>query len=139
MSRRRRIALVLAGILVALPTATLMVIASTEWGLRNVATRLGKLGPVTLQVEGVSGTLARGARIEMLDIRHRRVHLHFTGIEGRLRLAPLLWQTISVPDLKIATALIEVPRVPDNKQPWIPHFLPALMRIHADALHVADC
>ena len=138
MSRRRRIGLVLLGIMAMLSTGSLLTVATTEWGLRVVATRLSTLGPVTLHAEGVTGTLSGGARIAVLDIQHRRVHLHFTGIEGRLRLAPLLWQTISVPDLKVATALIEVPRVPDLKEPWKPHFLPPLMRIHADAVHVAQ-
>jgi translocation and assembly module TamB len=137
MSVRRRIVLLLVAFLVLLPTGLLMLVASTEWGLSTVATRLAVIGPVTLHVEGVSGTLARGAHIDTLDIRHRRVHLHFTGIDGRLRLAPLLWQTISVPHLKVETMLIEVPRVSDLKEPWKPHFLPPLMRIHADSVHVA--
>ncbi len=138
MSRRRRIALVLLGILIVLPSAALLVVASTEWGLQAVATRLGVLGPVTLQVEGVSGTLAGGARIELLDIEHERVHLRFTGIEGRLRLAPLLWQTISVPQLSIQTALIEVRYAKDKTHPWKPRFLPPLMRIHADEVRVSQ-
>ena len=58
MSRRRRIALLLAGLLVLLPSAAVLVVASTAWGLQAVATRLGKIGSVTVHVEGVSGTLA---------------------------------------------------------------------------------
>jgi translocation and assembly module TamB len=121
-----------------LPSTAVLIVASTEWGLRVVATRLGKIGPVTLHVEGVSGTLAGGARIEVLDIEHERVHLHFTGIEGRVRLAPLLWQTISVPALRVQTALVDVRRVKDKNSKWNPHFLPALMRIHADSVRVAQ-
>ena len=138
MTRRRRIHFALLALLLLTPTAALMVVAGTEWGLQAVATRLGKLGPVTLHVEGVSGTLSGGARIDRLDIQHRRVHLQFTGIEGRIRLAPLLWQTLSVRELRIRTMLIEVPRVKDPREPWKPHFLPALMRIHADDVKVAE-
>ena len=136
MSRRRRIALLLAGLLVLLPSAAVLVVASTERGLQAVATRLGRLGPVTLHAEGVSGTLAGGARIELLDIEHPRVHLRFTGIDIRLQLAPLLWQTIDVPALQLETALVEV-RHPTNTNKWNPRFLPALMRIHADSVRIA--
>lgn len=138
MSRRRLIALIVLGILVVLPSAALVLVASTEWGLQTVATRLGTIGPVRLHVEGVSGTLSGGARIDLLDIEHERVHLRFTGIQGRLRLAPLLWQTISVPKLTVQTALIEVRRAKDPNSPWRPHFLPPLMRIHADSVHVVQ-
>ncbi|MEN9705705.1 MAG: hypothetical protein RLZZ393_1584 [Pseudomonadota bacterium] len=137
MTRRRRIHFALLALLLLTPAALLLFVAGTERGLQMLAARLGRIGPVTLRLEGVSGTLARGAHIDVLDIRHRRVHLHFTGIDGRLRLAPLLWQTIRVTDLRIDTLLIEVPRVPDNKLPWKPHFLPPLMRIHADAVRVS--
>ena len=136
MSRRRRLALLFAGLLLLLPSAAVLLLASTAWGLQAVATRLGTIGPVTLHIEGVSGTLAGGARIELLDIEHPRVHLRFTGIEGRLQLAPLLWQTIDVPALRLETALVEVRR-PVNNIPWKPHFLPPLMRIHADSVRVA--
>ena len=138
MTRRRRIHFALLAVLLLTPSALLMLVAGTEWGLQAVAQRLDRIGPVRLHLEGVSGTLARGARIAVLDIQHRRVHLHFTGIEGRLRLAPLLWQTLSVRELHIRTMQIDVPRVPDNKTPWKPHFLPALMRIHADDVRVAE-
>ena len=136
MSRRRLIFLIVLGLLALVSSGTVFVVATTEWGLQAVATRLGKLGPVTLKVAGVSGTLYRGAHIQSLDIEHERVHLHFTGIEGRVRLAPLLWTTISVSAISVETALIEV-RAAKSNLPWTPHFLPALLRIDADNVRIA--
>ncbi|MEY4761584.1 MAG: hypothetical protein RLZZ200_1440 [Pseudomonadota bacterium] len=138
MTRRRLIHFALLALLLLTPSALLLLVAGTEWGLQVVATRLGRIGPVTLRVEGVRGTLAGGAHIDTLDIRHRRVHLHFTGIDGRIRLAPLLWQTLSVRELRASTMLIEVPRVTDTHEPWKPHFLPSLMRIHVDDIRVTE-
>ena len=124
-------------LLLALPLAALYYLAYTESGLAVVAARLnGRVGALTIELRGVSGTLAHGVHVDLLVIDHRRVHIEIENASGRLSILPLAWRTVRVPQLHMGRLLVHaLPRVGDAGD-WTPRFLPPLMHIdaeHADA------
>jgi translocation and assembly module TamB len=112
-------------------------LAYTPSGLTLIATHLtGRVGPVQIQIQGASGTLAHGAHVERLVIDHHRVHIEIEDASARLAILPLAWQMIRVPEAHAARLLVHA--LPENQpeKPWQPHFLPALMRIMAERVEV---
>ena len=67
-----------------------------------------------LEITGLTGTVAHGLHVERVEIDHELVHLTFTNINGRVRLAPLLLQTIRVTYASVEGAEVagEAPRAP---------------------------
>jgi len=123
-------------LLLALPLAALYFLAYTERGLAVVASHLnGRIGYVTIELHGVSGTLARGLHIDSLVVDHRRVHIEVDDASGRLAILPLAWRTIRVPQLHMGRLLVHALPRDSDLDDWKPHFLPPLM--HIDAEHVA--
>ena len=120
-----------------LALSMLYFLAYTPEGLRLVAREFnGHVGPLQIQLQGASGTLAHGAHLERLVIDHRRVHIEIDDVSGRVAILPLAWQMIRVPQLHAAHLLIHVLPNLGEHAPWVPHFLPALMRIMADRVEV---
>ncbi len=111
----------------------------TPGGLQRLVTLSSRqLGHVTLQISGASGTLHGGVHIDRLVLDHPRVHIVATGMDGRVALLPLLWQTIRVSQLQIASLQIHIlPHPPPGGPPWQPHFLVGLLNIQAESLGVA--
>ena len=136
MTRRRRIAIGLLALLTLLPSAAVIWVAATERGLQLLATRLHQVGPVLLQIDGASGSLAGGFHLDSFDLQHRRVHLHLVNVDGRVALLPLLWQTLTVTRLQIDDALVDVLPHEGPDLPWEPHFLPQLVKLHADQVDI---
>ena len=126
-------------LLLALPLAALYFLAYTERGLAIVASHLnGRIGYVTIELHGVSGTLAHGLHIDSLVIDHRRVHIEVDDASGRLAILPLAWRTIRVPEVHIGRLLVHALPRDSEVDNWKPHFLPPLMHIdaeHASAEH----
>ena len=121
----------------ALPLGALYTLTCTETGLRTLADTLSRrLGPVTLEIRGVSGNLAGGARIEHVVVEHRRVRVQARAVRVRLAVLPLAWQRLRVRHADIGSALIQVRARPRGPSTWKPHFLPALMTIQGDAVHI---
>jgi translocation and assembly module TamB len=120
-------------LLLALPLAALYYLAYTEGGLAIVASHLnGRIGPVTIQLRGVSGTLAHGLHVDSLVVDHRRVHIEIDDASGRLAILPLAWRTIRVPDLRMGRLLVHALPRTDELTDWKPHFLPPLVHIDAE-------
>src|ERR1039457_2767785 len=118
-----------------LALAALYFLAYTPRGLKLIAAQFnGRVGPLQIQLQGASGTLAHGAHLDRLVIDHRRVHIEIEDASGRVAILPLAWQMIRVPELRAARLLIHVLPDTDEHAAWVPHFLPALMRIMAGAL-----
>ena len=137
MTLRRRIILGIIAVLVLLPSALMYVVVTTESGLRLVASRLdGKVGPVTLTIRGVHGTLRRGFGVESLRIEHRYSDILITGAKGRLRFAPLLVQRISLPDISVESVHVISHHVDNPKSNATPHFLPRLLEIDAGNVRI---
>ena len=120
-------------VLLALTLAALYYLAYTPSGLAVVVSHLnGRIGAVSIQLRGVSGTLAHGLHVDALVIDHRRVHIEVDDASGRLSILPLAWRTIRVPQLHMGRLLVHaLPRVGEAGD-WKPHFLPPLMHISAE-------
>ena len=110
----------------------------TESGLqRLVSLASRRLGPVTLAIAGARGTLHGGLHFDRIVVDHQRVHIVAIGLDGRVALLPLLWQTIRVSYLDIGELRIHVlPHADQPGQPGQPHFLVGLLSIQAAKLDV---
>src|SRR6185312_5572181 len=96
-------------IAVGLPCAALYSVLYTQSGLQFVVGHLPqRFGNVGVRIEGVSGTIAHGARASLVEIDEQRVRLEIRCIQTRIRLEPLLWQTISTPDTRGDSGLADV-------------------------------
>ena len=138
---RLRLLLILAclviGAAIVAPLALVWSALYTTGGLQFVVRHLPqRLGPVRLTITGISGTVARGLRVERVEIDHELVHLEFEGIEGRVALAPLLLQTIRVHSGSVHSALVQVKRRTHPSSPGPPEFLPRWMIISVEAARV---
>jgi translocation and assembly module TamB len=119
-------------IAIGLPCAALYAVLYTQSGLQFVVSHLPqRYGKVGVRIEDVSGTIAGGARAALVEIDQERVHLEIRGIYTRVRLEPLLWQTVSTPDTKVDTVDIEIKRPPPAPPgpPHAPEFLPRWLTI----------
>src|SRR5215472_6239044 len=122
----RRLLLILACLLVLIFVAAPFVIAwvavYTEAGaqflVRRVPRQIGDVG------------------LESVEIDHPLVHLTFTDIDGRLAPAPLLLQTIRVPQGHLASALIQAKRRTRPATPSQPVFLPHWLLISVEQASV---
>jgi len=116
-------------VIVVVPAVLIGCAVFTEAGLQFVVRHIPEhLGPVRLTIVGVRGTIASGLHADRVEIDHELVHLTFTGIDGRVALAPLLLQTIRSPDATVHSALIEVkrrthPPTPSPAPPFLPRWL----------------
>ena len=133
----RRLLLILAslavGAAIIAPAVLIWSALYTTAGLQFLVRHIPRqLGPVTLEIAGVSGTVAGGLSVERVEIGHDLVHLRFEGIAGHVALAPLLLQTIRVTDGSVRSALIEVKRRTRPPTPGPPTFLPRWLLISVD-------
>jgi len=137
----RRLLLALASVLIVglivAPLTLLWAVLYTESGAQFVVRHLPRhLGPVDLDITGLSGTVAHGLHVERVEIDHELVHLTFTNIAGQVRLAPLLLQSIHVTYASVADAKVQVKRRVHPPTPSPPSFLPRWLQISADEAHV---
>jgi translocation and assembly module TamB len=108
----------------------------TESGLQRLSVLASRqLGPVRLKITGIRGSLAGGFHADEVIVEHRRARIDATGIDGRIAMLPLLWQSIHVLRLDIGHAEVDVPPAPPDNKPWTPHILVGLMTIRVDHLH----
>lgn len=125
-------------VLLAVPIGALYFLAYTPGGLAMIIGRLPeRIGPVTLQFEDVSGTIAHGMHIGRFELDHERVHIVLEDASTRVSIAPLFWQLIEVPEFDAQKLIIEVrPRTKPPKDTK-PRFLPPLLRIRANDARLA--
>ena len=138
--RRLSIAtLVLLGLLAAIPLGALWALGHSPAALQALVARLPqRIGPVEyLAIEGVSGSIGGGLRIEQIEIRHDLAYIQIRGIRARLALWPLLWQSLETRELSIEEfALQPQPRdIPPPSRP--PFFLPGLVTAKIDRVDIA--
>ncbi|MDQ2640401.1 MAG: translocation/assembly module TamB domain-containing protein [Pseudomonadota bacterium] len=137
MTRRRKILLVLLGVLLLLPSATVYWVVTTEAGLNFLVKRLQKVGPVTLTAGEITGTLVSGITISTLRIEHRLSDIHVEQAAGRVSLMPLLLRRqIEVPEFTAQHVAITLIDDPVERPQRAPRFLPALLRVDAEALSI---
>ncbi|HUG71921.1 MAG TPA: translocation/assembly module TamB domain-containing protein [Steroidobacteraceae bacterium] len=137
MRLRRKLLLGLLGVVLLVPTAVLYWVATTESGLRFVVQRLDVVGPVTLTIDEVSGTLTDGVRIGALRVQHRLSDTRIEEAEGRVQLLPLLLRRhIELPLFTARSVSITLLEDPVERPRRQPRFLPAMVRIDADAVRI---
>jgi translocation and assembly module TamB len=116
-------------LLAALLLAALGVIYYAGWtesGLRLLTSKLSRrVGPVTMSIQGASGTLAGGMHVDSFALDHRRVHVEARDIHARLSMTALLRMTIRIEDGRVGDSLTRVITPPDESSDWVPHFLRA--------------
>ena len=101
----------------ALPLGALYYLTCTDAGLRTLATHLSRrLGPVTLEIRGVSGNLAGGAHIEHIVVDHRRVRVEADDAAVRIAVLPLAWQSLRVRTATFGTVRIERAPAPERTE-----------------------
>ncbi|HYC09134.1 MAG TPA: hypothetical protein VEC10_05810, partial [Steroidobacteraceae bacterium] len=139
----RRLLLIVASITVAaailMPAVLLWSALFTTAGLEFLVRHIPRqLGPVSLEIAGVSGTIAAGVHVERVEIGHDLVHLKIEGIDGRVALAPLVLQTIRVRSGSVKSVLAEVKRRTKPSTPGPPAFLPRWLIISVDEARVGS-
>ena len=121
----------------SLALAALYFLAYTPRGLAVIVRQFsGQLGPVSIQIQGARGTLARGLHIQHLIIDHRRAHIELDDVDGRVSMLPLAWQTVRVPQLHVAHLLVHALPDPTVRPPQAPHFLPPLTQVLLNHIEV---
>jgi translocation and assembly module TamB len=138
MKLRRKLLLVLLGVLLLAPTALLYFAVSTQAGLRFIANRInGQAGSVTITIENVSGTLADGFSVGFLRVQHRRTDVRITEATGELRLLPLLRRQIVLSSGRARNVTVQVFRVPPRTGtgPGKLWFMPPTLSATADSLY----
>src|SRR5262249_18031356 len=114
-------------------------LAFTPEGFQFIVSRIPhKVGSFDIDVVNASGSVARGIRIEQLDIDYHLVHLTFRDIRARVELLPLLLQTIRTQGGSIDTVTVEVKRRKKPPIPATPIFLPRWLIVRADHMRVAN-
>ncbi|MDR2214541.1 MAG: translocation/assembly module TamB domain-containing protein [Nevskiaceae bacterium] len=132
MSWRKKTSLLIVALLLLAPVALLAWVITTQSGLRfaiDTLNRVGRIGPVTLHIDDVSGTLLRGARIGRAQIHHRRADILAQDMQGRVQLAPLFVRQIGVMRPQVARVEVTVLANPGPRPNRTPKFLPRLMRV----------
>ncbi|HKZ73600.1 MAG TPA: hypothetical protein VJ011_06010, partial [Steroidobacteraceae bacterium] len=130
-------AAILAVLLITVPVAALLYLTRTESGLRFVVDLVpSRIGRASLDIGEVRGTLASGITVDHVEVNHERVRLRLDGISGRIDLLPTLVQTISISDLVVRDAFVEVRRRTTPPPKSEPRFLPRGLRITAERARV---
>jgi translocation and assembly module TamB len=120
-----------------LAVTALCVLVYTPRGLDIIVRQVnGRHGPVSIQIQGASGALARWVHIDHLVIDHRRAHIELDNVEGRISVLPLIAQTVRVPRIHATRVLLHALPDPVVRPPTVPHFLPPLMHVLANRIEV---
>lgn len=138
----RRLALILVpclALLAALPTALLYFLTFTPQGFRLLVDNIPRqIGRMEIEIGQAEGTLAQGFRLSRFELRHDRVHVVAIAMRGRIAIAPLLWQSITVPSIEFDRLLVRLRPRDDEIQRRPPRFLPALLRVRVDEGRARD-
>lgn len=137
----RRLLLLIAGSLmllaVAVPTVGVYYLTCTESGFRFLVDRIPRrVAGAQIDVVNPSGTIARGIRVERVEIDHHLVHLRLEGIEARVELLPLLLQTLHTKNAFIRSVFVQVKHRTKPPTPSQPFFLPRWLIVNAENARV---
>lgn len=115
-----------------------LVFGYTETAPRFVLERLPqRIGNAELRVEGFSGTLAGGFRVQRFTLEHELVSLRVEGATGSIAMLPLLWQAIDARQLRVEFARAEIHRRKTPPPKREPRFLPRFLSIVGDDIRIA--
>jgi translocation and assembly module TamB len=132
----RRLLLITAALLVflaiAVPSVIVYYVVFTESGFRFIVSRIPhRFGTTTLEIVNPTGTVARGIHVDRVEVDHHLANVRVENIGGRVKLLPLLWQTIDSTDAFIGKVTVTVKRRTRPPGPGEPLFLPRWMVINA--------
>lgn len=136
MKRRLKIVALCFGTLVLLLILLLAWIIYTEAGLQFAVARLPhQLGPVTLIIEDVRGTIAGGFSARRVDVDHPVTHVLVENGHASVNFWPLLVGRLSVRHAEADLVLVEVKKRPKDRPITPPRFMPAFLSISAEQAH----
>lgn len=132
----RRLLLLTAAFLVLLalvvPPAVVYYVVFTESGFKFIVSRIPRrIAGTTLEIANPTGSVAHGIHVDRVDVDHRLVHVRVENIGGRVKLLPLLWQTIDSPNAFIGSVTVAVKRRTTPPRPGDSLFVPSWMVIYA--------
>jgi translocation and assembly module TamB len=133
----RRLLLITAAFLVflaiAVPSAVVYYVVCTEGGFRWIVNRIPhRVGTTTIEIVNPTGTVAQGIHVDRVVVDHHLVTVRVENIRGRVKLLPLLWQTIDSPNAVIGNVTVNVKRRTQPPSPGQPLFVPSWMVIDAE-------
>lgn len=133
------VVVLLVAALLSAPMGFLYFLAFTPQGLEFITSRLpGKIGPVELEIGDASGTLAHGFHLRRFELRHDRVHIVASNVHARIAIAPLLWQTITLPQLETERLLVRIRPKDDPPSKGEPRFLPPFLRVSTEDVRIGE-
>jgi translocation and assembly module TamB len=137
----RRLLLITAALLVflaiAVPSAVIYYAVFTESGFKFIAGHIPhRFGTTTLEIVNPTGTVASGIHVDRVEVDHHLVNVRVENIGGRVKLLPLLWQTIDARTAFIGSVTVSVKRRTRPPTPGQPLFLPRWMVINAENTHI---
>ena len=111
----RRLLLLTAAFLIflaiAVPSAIVYYIVFTDSGFQFIVSRIPhRFGDTTLEIVNPSGSVARGIHVDRVEVDHRLATVRVDDIGGRVKLLPLLWQTVHSPNAYIGRVTVTVKR-----------------------------
>ncbi len=134
---RRRIAVILGLLVVALPFGAAYRVLHEESGLQWLLAQLGRLPGLRIEATGASGTLAGPLAIERLLVDHAAVRIEARGLRLDARLRPLLGGNVHLEQASVA-GLEVVLKTREEQPPEQPHFLPRFLEIAAPDLRLGN-
>ncbi|MFO1407683.1 MAG: translocation/assembly module TamB domain-containing protein [Steroidobacteraceae bacterium] len=135
MSRRRIVALLVAGALLAGPALLAHRLLYTNEGLRWVLGQLGGIDGVRIVVDGAEGTLAGPVSFRRVLVDHEAVRIVATDVHGDPSVPALFAGRLSLDGARIGSVEVTLKERPPQP-PSETHFLPAWLSITADAATV---
>jgi translocation and assembly module TamB len=137
----RRLLLITAAFLVflaiAVPSLVVYYVVYTESGFQFIVSRIPhRVGTTTIEIDNPTGTVAAGIHVDRVVVDHRLVTVRVENIRGRVKLLPLLWQTIDSTDAFIGNVSVSVKRRTRPPGPGQPLFVPSWMIINAEHTHI---
>ena len=133
----RRLLLITAALLiflaVAVPSAVVYYVVFTESGFKFIVGRIPhRFGTTTLEIDNPTGSVAAGIHVDRVIVDHRLVTVTVENIGGRVKLLPLLWQTIDARNADLGNVTVSVKRRTKPSTPGQPLFVPRWMVINTD-------
>lgn len=133
----RRLLLLTAAFLIflaiAVPSAVIYYVVFTESGFQFIVSRIPhRFGGTTLEIVHPTGTVARGIHVDRVEVDHRLATVRVDNIGGRVKLLPLLWQTVHAPNAYIGSVTVTVKRRTKPPARGEALFVPRWMVVNAE-------
>src|SRR6185437_6054035 len=133
----RRLLLITAALLVflaiAVPSIAVYYVVFTESGFKFIVSRIPhRFGSTTLEIVNPTGSVAHGIHVDLVEVDHHLANVRVENIGGRVKLLPLLWQTIDSPDAFIGKVTVTVKKRTRPPGKGEPLFVPRWMVINAE-------